>query len=62
AYKIGTIKDAENPIPKKNHGRMSKSLFRLGLDYFRSAILFVEKRMREFLKIVKLLTTCELAC
>lgn len=62
AYKIGTIKDAENPIPKKNHGRMSKSLFRLGLDYFRSAILFIEKRMREFLKIVKLLTTCELAC
>lgn len=51
AYKLGGVNDTENPIPKKSHGRMSKSLFRLGLDFFRSVIFFIEKKMREFLKL-----------
>ena len=61
SYKIGIIKDAEKPIPKKTHGRPSKSLFRLGLDCFRSAILFIEKEIQEFRKIVKLITSCILS-
>lgn len=32
SYKIGIIKDAEKAIYRKAHGRLSKSLFRLGLD------------------------------
>ena len=62
SYKLGVVKDLEKPIPKKTHGRLSKSLFRLGLDYFRSAILFIEKEMCEFLKIINLLTNSKLAC
>lgn len=56
AYKIGILKDSEKPISKRAHGRPSKSLFRLGLDYFRSVILFVEKEMQEFRKILKFIT------
>ncbi len=33
-YKIGIKKNEEKPIKVKNHGRLSKSLFRLGLDIF----------------------------
>lgn len=55
SYKIGVVKDAEKPIPKKAHGRKSKSLFRLGLDYFRSVILFIEKGIHEFRKCIKIL-------
>lgn len=60
SYKLGIIKDAEKPIPKKTHGRMSKSLFRLGLDWLRSVVLSMEKRIDEFSKILKLLTSCKL--
>jgi len=60
SYKIGIIKDSEKAIPKKTHGRLSKSLFRLGLDCFRSVILFIEKEIHEFRKIIKILTNCKL--
>ncbi len=33
-YKIGIKQHNEKPITIKNHGRASKSLFRLGLDFF----------------------------
>ncbi len=62
AYKLGTAKDSEQSIPKKSHGWMSENLFRLGLDYFRSVILFIEKRMHEFTKTINSLTICELEC
>ena len=61
-YKLGMIKDAEEAIPKKAHGRLSKSLFRLGLDWLRSVILFIEKKVDEFRKILKILTDCRLIC
>lgn len=60
SYKVGIIKDIEKPIPKKAHGRPSKSLFRLGLDCFRALILFIEKEIKEFRKIIKLIKTCVL--
>ena len=55
SYKIGVIKDVERAIPKKKHGRPFKSLFRVGLDCFRSSILFIEKKMQEFRRIIKIL-------
>ena len=58
SYKIGVVKDAEKAIPKKAHGRPSKSLFRQGLDCFRSTILFIEKEIHEFRKIIKILGNC----
>jgi transposase len=56
SYKIGVIKDAEKAIPKKTHGRLSKSFFRLGLDCLRSVILSIEKKFVEFRKLLKALT------
>lgn len=53
SYKIGIIKDSEKPIYKRAHGRPSKSLFRLGLNCFRSAILFIEKEIQKFGKILR---------
>jgi hypothetical protein len=62
SYKLGVIKEAEEAIPKKTHGRPSKSLFRLGLDWLRSVILFIGKKIDEFRKILKFLKSCRLAC
>lgn len=55
SYKVGVIQDAEKAIPKKSHGRPSKSFFRLGLELLRSAILFIETKINEFRKLLKLL-------
>lgn len=62
SYKLGVIKNAEKVIPKKTHGRPSKSLFRLGLDWLRSTVLSVEKKIGEFRRILKLLNYCKLTC
>ena len=62
SYKLGVIKDAEIAIPKKTHGRMSKSLFRLGLDYLRSTVLAIESKTNEFRRIIKFLTGCKSTC
>ena len=55
SYKVGVIQDAEKAIPKKGHGRLSKSFFRLGLELLRSAIFFIEMKINEFRKLLKLL-------
>lgn len=60
SYKLGVIKDAERAIRRKAHGRLSKSLFRLGLDWLRSVVLSIERKIDEFRKIVKLLSNCKL--
>lgn len=62
SYKLGVIKNVEKAIPKKTHGRMSKSLFRLGLDCLRSAILSIGKKIDEFYKIIKFISNWKLAC
>jgi len=61
SYKLGVIKDAEKAIPRKTHGRLSRSLFRLGLDWIRSAFLPLGKEIDEFQKILRILTNCRLA-
>ncbi len=60
SYKLGILKNKEVAIPKKTHGRPSKSLFRLGLDYLRSLIFFIESKIHEFRKAIRLLSTCKL--
>lgn len=55
SYKIGEVEAAKNPIPVKSHRRLSKSLFRLGLDCLRSILASVERKMSEFLRAVGLL-------
>lgn len=62
SYKLGVIKDAEKAIGRKAHGRLSKSLFRLGLHWLRSVVLSVEKKINECRKILKSLTNYRLAC
>jgi hypothetical protein len=62
SYKIGLTKHAEKPIPRKPHGRLSKSLFRVGLDWLRAIILFVDDKIEEFRKTFKCITNCMLKC
>lgn len=62
SYRLGVIKDAEKTVPRKAHGRLSKSLFRLGLDWLRSALLSIENKIDEFRKILNVLTNCRLVC
>lgn len=37
-YKLGIQQNVLKPIKRKNHGRLEKSLFRLGLDWFQSTL------------------------
>lgn len=61
SYKLGVIKDAERAICRKPHGRLSKSLFRVGLDWLRSVVLSIENKIDEFREILKSLSNCRLA-
>lgn len=56
SYKLGEAKAAESPIPKKSHGRPSKSIFRIGLDWLRSTLASIEVKIVEFQWAVRLLT------
>lgn len=55
SYKLGEVESAKKPIPLKSHGRPSKSLFRLGLDWLRSILASIEGKISEFLWAVSLL-------
>lgn len=55
AYRTGEIRAEEQPIVMKRHGRLSKSIFRVGLDQIRRTILGVRKGLRQlFLCLVGL--------
>lgn len=60
SYKLGEVESAKRPIPIKSHGRLSKSLFRLGLDYLRSFLTSIEKKIEGFLRAISLLTCFKL--
>lgn len=62
SYKLGAVQEAENPIPLKSHGRLSKSLFRLGLDCLRAILIAIERKTGEFRWAVKFLTCFKLGC
>lgn len=40
AHKTGELRGRRTPQPTKTHGRRSKSIFRVGLDLIRRALLF----------------------
>lgn len=55
AYRTGEWTSEVKPIAKKTHGRKAKSLFRLGLDIIRRAILRITSHLTEFLHIASFL-------
>lgn len=61
SYKLGEVKASEDPIPIKSHGRLSKSLFRLGLDWLRSTLTSIGESTKEFLWAIHLLKCFKLA-
>jgi len=60
--RLGVIKDVERAIPKKTHGRLARSLFRVGLDWLRSLVICIEKKFDELCKSLKILTPCKSTC
>lgn len=61
SYKLGLAKDAETPTPLKSHGRLSKSLFRKGLDCLQSILSHIEERITEFVWAIRFLRSTKLA-
>ena len=55
SYKAGIIKNKDSPISIKSHGRKSKSLFRIGLDYIRSILFYMETKFDQFLNMLNTL-------
>ena len=55
-YKIGRI---ETPVQLKSHGRLSKSLFRVGLGCLRSILTSTEKKLKEFHWAIDFLKDCK---
>ena len=56
AYLTGDWKHKKNPIKLKTHGRKEISVFRLGLDILGELIFFGEKRIKEYRKVIQLLS------
>lgn len=56
AYRTGELKVAEAPIPEKSHGRRAKSIFRLGIDLARRAIMGIESGITEIMGTLSSLT------
>ena len=48
AYKMGQIIAKEEPIKIKKHGRLEKSVLRLGLDFLREQFFNIERSIRSF--------------
>jgi hypothetical protein len=48
---------AKAPIPLKKHGRKAKNIFRTGLDYLQHSLLNLEHKNKDFLAILKFLSS-----
>ena len=58
AHRVGEWRhDGKDPIKKKKHGRLAKSLFRHGLDFIREILFFGNFSMRRFRKCLARFTT-----
>ncbi len=53
AYKTGELSARRKPIVVKKHGRLSKSVFRVGLDLIRSTLLRWVDRMDPYLSLLR---------
>ena len=56
AMKIGQWLHSHLPLKIKKHGRLSKSIFRYGLDYLRSIVTDLDLKHDGFLHSLKLLS------
>ena len=56
AMKIGQWLHSHSPLKIKKHGRLSKSVFRYGLDYLRSIVTDLDLKHDDFLHSLKLLS------
>jgi hypothetical protein len=56
AMKIGQWLHFHSPLKIKKHGRLSKSVFRYGLDYLRSIVTDLDLKHDDFLHSLKLLS------
>jgi hypothetical protein len=56
AMKMGQWLNSHSPLKIKKHGRLSKSVFRYGLDYLRSIVTDLDLKHDEFLHSLKLLS------
>ena len=54
AYKIGEISSKSSPIKAKSHGRKYKSIFRVGLDFLRSALLNMQDHLVKIKHYIKI--------
>lgn len=48
AYKMGQIVAKEIPIKKKSHGRLEKSVLRVGLDFLRELFFKIDRSVKNF--------------
>lgn len=56
AMKIGQWLHSHSPLKVKKHGRLSKSVFRYGLDYLRSIVTDLDLKHNEFLHCLEFLS------
>jgi len=54
AYKMGDHIDFEKNIPRKNHGRRIRSIFKTGFVYLRNLLSGVEGRLTEYVNVLVL--------
>ncbi len=56
ALKVGQWLHSHSPLKVKKHGRLSKSVFRYGLDYLRSIVTDLDLKHNEFLHSLQFLS------
>ena len=56
AVKMGDWLSSHRPLKVKKHGRLSKSIFRYGLDYLRSLLIDLDLRADDFLHSLQFLS------
>jgi hypothetical protein len=54
AYKMGDHIDSEKSIPRKNHGRQIRLIFKTGFVYLRNLLSGVEGRLTEYVNVLAL--------
>ncbi len=56
AFKVGDWLHQQQPLKIKKHGRLTKSIFRYGLDFLRSTLFDIQFKLNDFQSALKLLS------
>jgi hypothetical protein len=56
AMKIGQWLHSHSPLKIKKHGRLTKSIFRYGLDHLRSIVTDLDLKSEDFLRCLQFLS------